>query len=106
MRRPTLTKKRIDGFLFGMGFAQGDIEAMTESDQKDYKKEIDAFDSAGQYLAELIRWHKWKQEQKVKSVETSPSLDDLSDEQLDQVMSSVGMHIKRKNENEKTQMDS
>jgi len=64
MRRPTLTRKRIEGFLFGMAFAQGDIEAMTESDQKEYKKDIDEFESAYQYLIELNRWHKWKQEQK------------------------------------------
>jgi hypothetical protein len=63
MRRPTLTRKRIEGFLFGRGFAQGDIEAMTESDQKDNKKDIDAFESACDYLAELSQWHRWKQEQ-------------------------------------------
>jgi|15BtaG_2_1085339.scaffolds.fasta_scaffold22243_6 hypothetical protein len=67
MRRPTLTRKRIEGFLFGMTFAQCDIEAMDESDQKEYKKDIDAFESALDYLSELSRWHKWKQEQR-KSV--------------------------------------
>lgn len=67
MRRPTLTRKRIEGFLYGMAFAQADIEAMTESDQKYYKKEIDEFESACDYLAELSQWHRWKQEQR-KSV--------------------------------------
>ena len=64
MRRPPLTRKRIEGFLYGMTFAQCDIEAMTESDQEDYKKDIDAFESASVYLSELSRWHKWKQEQR------------------------------------------
>ena len=64
MRRPTLTKKRLNGFLFGMSFAEGDIEMMTESDQKADKKRIDAFNSACKYLKELSRWHEWKQEQK------------------------------------------
>jgi len=76
-----------------------DCTGYTDQDQKDYHEAVN-------FMRQLSRWHNWKQEQKVKSVETSPSLDDLSDEQLDQVMSSVGMHIKRKNENEKTQMDS
>ena len=64
MRRPPLTRKRIEGFLFGMAFAQGDIDCMTESDQKERKKDIDAYDSASQYLVELSRWHKWKQQQR------------------------------------------
>jgi len=64
MRRPTLTKKRIDGLFFALSLAHGDIECMTESDQKEYKKDIDAYDSASQYLAELSQWHKWKQEQR------------------------------------------
>ena len=63
MRRPTLTKKRIDGLFFALSLAQCDIDCMTESDQKEYKKEIDAFNSAGLYVAELNRWLKWKQEQ-------------------------------------------
>jgi len=64
MRRPPLTRKRIDGFIYGMSMAQCDISCMTESDQKVYKKDIDAFDSACDYLAELNRWLKWKQEQR------------------------------------------
>ena len=64
MRRPTLTRKRFDGLFFALSFAQGDIEAMTESDQKAYKKDIDAFESASVYVAELSQWHRWKQEQR------------------------------------------
>jgi len=64
MRRPPLTKKRIDGLFFALSFTQCDIECMTECDREDYKKDIEAFDSASLYVAELNRWHKWKQEQK------------------------------------------
>ena len=109
MRRPPLTRKKIRVILDSLQLMGGcaGVEdpdfvqegCRTEQDIKDYHEAVN-------FMRQLSRWHNWKQEQKVKSVETSPSLDDLSDEQLDQVMSSVGMHIKRKNENEKTQMDS
>tara|TARA_R100001463_G_scaffold116486_4_gene171788 strand:+ start:897 stop:1106 length:210 start_codon:yes stop_codon:yes gene_type:complete len=63
MRRPTITRKRIDGLFVALSFAQGDIEAMTGDDQKDCKKDIDAFESACAYVSELSHWHRWKQEQ-------------------------------------------
>ena len=62
MHRPRLTRKRIEGLMFAMGLADCDVGEMkmNESDRKEYKKEIDAYESASDYLSQLCRWHRQK----------------------------------------------
>jgi hypothetical protein len=60
LRRPPLTRKKIDLILVALMWA----DAQYRDEQEEYPEENKAIQEATDFVRRLSRWHRWKQEQK------------------------------------------
>jgi len=60
MRRPPLTRKKIEAIRTCILLAEGEVEDHDGHLAEEEKQVIEA----SEFVRQLSRWHKWKQEQK------------------------------------------
>jgi len=61
MRRPPLTRKKIEAIMHSIGLAQG---YCSDPDDPYFAELAKPVDEAREYMLKVSRWHKWKQQQK------------------------------------------